>query len=42
MQLWQKETTRPVEGIQFEGNHFFIFREWEAIAAIIKKTIGLL
>lgn len=36
---WQQETLQPIEFHEFEGGHFFIQKEWGAIATIIKNQL---
>ena len=36
---WQQETTQPLEYHEFNGGHFFIQKEWDSIAKIIKSKI---
>jgi surfactin synthase thioesterase subunit len=37
--LWQKQTTRQLEVIEFTGNHFFIYDHLPAIADIIGRRL---
>lgn len=39
---WQQETTQPIEYHEFSGGHFFIQKEWDAIARIIKSKLNML
>jgi surfactin synthase thioesterase subunit len=41
IQLWQQETTQPVEFYQFEGKHFFIFQHTRAVLRIISEKLLL-
>ena len=36
---WQIETSRPIELMQFHGNHFFIFDHTESIMKLITEKI---
>lgn len=39
VQLWQKETLRPIKVNQFDGDHFFIFDHAKAIMDLIYKRL---
>lgn len=36
---WQKETAYPLELIELQGNHFFIFQQGSVVAEIINDTL---
>jgi len=38
-QHWQRVTTHPVDLLEFEGDHFFIYRHLDAIAEIIDNKL---
>jgi surfactin synthase thioesterase subunit len=39
IELWQKETSIPVDIKEFEGNHFFLFNNWGLIAEELKVKL---
>lgn len=38
--LWQQETSRPLNSIEFSGNHFFIFDHWKEISTLINEVFN--
>jgi surfactin synthase thioesterase subunit len=39
IELWQKETSIPIDIKEFEGNHFFLFNNWPLIAELLKAHL---